>query len=170
MRTTIILMSIGLTVLSACGGVEREDAASNATSLSPPAVPSRSAASASSSVAPGQLDVDAFLRTDPEIVSRFGATPHGVRLACAFTPIVPRSDAHLYARFVCLEVMGTGPRAYSMSGSASSIALTIDPKLARPAVGASLGTGPRAPKTSRRCSLPMFLPRSGVPTPRRSTV
>lgn len=128
MRTTIILMSIGLTVLSACGGVEREDAASNATSLSPPAVPSRSAASASSSVAPGQLDVDAFLRTDPEIVSRFGATPHGVRLACAFTPIVPRSDAHLYARFVCLEVMGTGPRAYSMSGSASSIALTIDPK------------------------------------------
>ncbi len=74
------------------------------------------------------MDVEAFLRTDPEIVRRFGATPFGGRLACAFTPIVPRSDEHLYARFVCLEVMGTGPGAYSLSGSASAIALTIDPK------------------------------------------
>lgn len=39
--------------------------------------------------------VETFLRTDPEMVKRFGATPHDGRLACAITPIVPPSNDHL---------------------------------------------------------------------------
>jgi len=44
---------------------------------------------------PLQGAIETFLRTDPEMVKRFGATPHDGRLACAFTPIVPPGNDHL---------------------------------------------------------------------------
>lgn len=127
-RMALLSISTGMAALTACGGPAAGSASGGAASPSSPSAVSQAAVSATSSLDPGQLDIEAFLRTDPEIVRRFGATPHGGRLACAFTTILPRSEGHLYARFLCLEVIGTGPGAFSTSGSASTIAMNIDPK------------------------------------------
>jgi len=125
LRNILILTAIA--ALSACAGPATLQPSSASTSPSPLGGLETSPASTTPLLDPAQLAVEAFLRTDPEVVRRFGATPHDGRLACAFAPIVPRRDNHLFARFLCLEVMGTGPGAYSISGSASSIAMIIDP-------------------------------------------
>ena len=124
------LAVLGATVAS----VALSSACTLATVGSSPTSANRSSASTATVTGSSRVietPLEVWMRTDPGFRARFGATPHSGRLACAYAPIVPPEGPSVFARFQCLELIGSGPGAFVLTSSEDIVAMQVDMETGR---------------------------------------